>query len=121
MQCFPIFFEETNGCFSIDDAPLTPKTRDVILSCIVGIFFVLLHSESFPVLTNQSFAFGLFRPNHIPDKHLWNKFASPIDNAEEIGAFFTDCFMVDNIDLSWTLDPSAPNISILDYCMCDNV
>ena len=73
------------------------------------------------MLTNQEFTLGIVHTNYAPDKHFWNKFTSPIDHTEAIDLFLTECFMVNDIDLSHTLDPNTPNDVIRDYCMCDDV
>ena len=120
-QCFLNLFGKTNGWFVIDNTPLTPKTRNIVLSCIIRIFFVPLCSGNLPVLNNSAFALGLFYPNHTPDKHFWNKSTYPIEYAEEKDAFLTDCFMIDDADLLHTLCSSTPNGIIHDYCMCDEM
>ena len=46
---------------------------------------------------------------------------SPIEQAEDIDTFLTDYLMMDDIHLSYALDPSTTNSMIQDYCMYDNV
>ena len=82
----------------IDDAPLIPTTKNLLLAHIAGIFFVLLHAGSSPMLTNPEFALYLFHPHRVPDSYFWNKLASPIDHAEVVNCFFEYCENNDNID-----------------------
>ena len=66
-QAQPTLFHKANEPVFIDNAPLTPTTKDVILSCIIGIFYILLHTETFPILTNPDFSLSLFHPRHAPN------------------------------------------------------
>ena len=40
---------------------------------------------------------------------------SPLEHAKEINSVLTKYFMVDDVDLSHTLDPKKPNGVIRDY------
>ena len=83
----PNLFDEANGHLFIDETPLIPTTKDVILSCIVGIFFVLSHVGNLSMLTNTSFTLGLFHPLHAPNSQFWNKLASPTQHTMFINDF----------------------------------
>ena len=86
-QVCPNFFEESNGCVFIDDALLTPATKNIVLVLIAGTFFVLLYSGSSPILENPAFVLDLFHPHHAPNSNFWNKLTSPIECTDVINAF----------------------------------
>ena len=62
-------FDDANEYVFIDDTPLTCTTKKLILSCIVGIFYVVAHGN-FADVKNPAFGLGLFRPRHAPNSHF---------------------------------------------------
>ena len=108
-QVYLHLFHEANTRIFVDDAPLKPTTKDVILSHIAGIFYVLLHMVTLPMLTHPAFALGLFHSRHSPNSRFWNKLESPTPCNMLIKDFLEHCMNNNNVNLSHNAHLISPN------------
>ena len=99
----------------IDTNLLTKINEGFILSCIIGIYFVLFQSGSLPPLTNPAFVLGLFFINWVPGV---NFFIPPIEQTPKIELYLQALLLIDEIDPSHKLDTNSTNAVTRDYCTC---
>ena len=75
-QVHPNFFEEAKGHVFIDDSPLSPKKKIVLV--FIARFFFAVALGKFADVSKSSIFIGLFNPRHDLDSNFWNELASEI-------------------------------------------